>query len=450
MENNFSKRFKQIIEKQKPCEIVYVLLQIKLALHQLGIFDENDVLPNLTDIINARKTDKFHSVMSKEKAASLKNRLKKVIHKDAKKDNLNTAFFDDLDSKTIQSLTILALNTANLALELRRFMDTNPRRTGVNFAPVAIRQLMQTLLINLDQKQHLETLYDPFARTGDILFSWPPLPFKNVILQTESTFEKEVSLLFWNVVIFCEHDSQSEEEFITQQNIRVVNHQPLMESDIPHGLKCDAVISAIALPNSANKSNIPNAKTSSTIHVEYTLQALNQKGIAVLLIEDGFFHRSTFDYKIREQLVDEDLVEMVISLPANLYLKNAHFNAGILVINKNKPAKTQSKIKLINLHALKEFELKEIKELGSLLCQTDTETSFQVTSDQEPNFDSIILSTNQIKQNNFSLRPLDYINTPVVPNSSNFEKETKKLVQILDEWKSLEQRFTNVLAGKGG
>jgi hypothetical protein len=448
MDNRFSKQFKQIIEKQNPCEIVYVLMQVKLALYELGIFDDFDASLNLGDMFNARRTGKSHSEMSKEKAITLKNRLKDVIYKDAKHNALNTSFFEELDPKAIPPIMRLALTTDNLALELRNFMDANPRRTGINFAPVAVRQLMQTLLVKLAAGQKFESLCDPLARTGDMLFAWPPLPFKYVHLSTDNEFEEEIAKLFWNVVTLSEHDSSHEEEFITQQQVSVSHNQPILSNHFTSDIKYDAIISAIGLPYRLPKLDNQNAKTFSTMCVEYTLHALNKNGIAVLLIEDGFFHRSTFDYQIREQLIDEDLVDMVISLPANLYLKNAHFNANILVIRKNKPTNYQNQVRFINIHTLKELESSEIKSLGSCLSESSSATKDELTSELKSNIDSTTIRADQIRENGFSLRPLDYLQVRALPRMPNLHEESEKLHQLLDEWKSLQQSFQNAVLGE--
>ncbi|QBZ82743.1 type I restriction-modification system subunit M [Hydrogenovibrio crunogenus] len=374
MDNNFSKNFKQAIQNQDPCEIVYVLLQIKLALVSLNELDETSVELGLTELIKGRHNNRSHTEMATLKATETKNRLKDEVHRFAKSNDLYTDLFDNLDAKMIVSLTTIALTTDNLSLELRKFMDDNPRRTGVNFTPVVIRRLMQSVLLNLTSDKEQTSLLDPLSRTGDLVFSWPPLPFSKIGLNSDTQLEREVAKLFWNVVMLDQHDLQSNEPNIVQQTVTTTPVK-LLQNHKPKKEKYDAVLSSIASSTGTVNHDTRKAKTHSTAWVEAILEILNDNGVAVLLIEDGFFHRTTFDYEFREQLVKKDLVEMIIALPANLYFKNAHFNASILVINKNKPVHAKNKVKLFHLHELKNLKLDEIEKLAAFTSHAEAHHS---------------------------------------------------------------------------
>lgn len=430
-----------MIKNQEPCEIVYALLQIKLALSSLNIHDENTFDLGLMDVIKGRRNNRSLAETSELKAAETKNALKDEVHRFAQEKRLSTDLFDNLDSKIVASLARIALTTDNLSLELRNFMDDNPRRTGVNFTPVVIRQLMQSLLIKITEDKRQERLYDPIARTGDLLFSWPPLPFSKIALYSEAPFEREIATLFWNAAMLDQHDWQPEEQNIIQQTITTTLGNPTQASLFTRQEKYDAALSSVALSTGTVNPEMTNAKTLSTTWVNSIVESLNESGVAVLLLEDGFLHRTTFDYKFREQLVNQDLVEMVIALPANLYLKNAHFNASILVINKNKSVHAKNKVKLFHMHELKELKLNEIKELGVFACDLDTNIKTTLQPDLADNIGSTTVSTQQIRENSFSLRPLDYLKVSATIGQVDLDAELKKLDKIQLEWKSLEQGF---------
>ena len=443
MHNNFSKNFKQAIQNQEPCDIVYVLLQIKLALSTLIERDETIEL-GLMDLIKGRRKDHSYQEMAMLKATETKKRFKNEVHRFAKEKELNTELFDHLDSKIIISLVMIALTTENLALELRTFMDNNPRRTGVNFTPLVIRQLMQRVLIELTKNQPQISLFDPVSRTGDLLFSSPPLPFSKIILNSERSFEREVATLFWHVVMLEQYYWQMANQTILQQTMTTTLSNPFQNAK-PKKEKYDAVLSSIAMSTGMTNTATINAKTHTTLWVESILEILNDNGVAVLLVEDGFFHRTTFDYEFREHLVKQDLVEMVIALPANLFLKHAHFNASILVINKNKAIHAKNKVKLFHLHQLKELNFEEIKELVGSICGLDTNTQKNLAPNLVVNIDSLTVSKQLIIENRFSLRPLDYLHSSIASEQLTLDVELKKLEMIQKEWQSLEQNFRDLV-----
>ncbi|QBZ82741.1 hypothetical protein GHNINEIG_00777 [Hydrogenovibrio crunogenus] len=58
-----------------------------------------------------------------------------------------------------------------------------------------------------------------------------------------------------------------------------------------------------------------------------------------------------------------------------------------------------------------------------------------------PEIASITVSTQQISQNSFSLRPFDYLQIQSTSGTLNLNAEIDKLDTIRQEWQSLEQDF---------
>lgn len=69
--------------------------------------------------------------------------------------------------------------------------------------------------------------------------------------------------------------------------------------------------------------------------ISNAIASLNEKGKAVILVADGPLFQSSMVAKIRQNLVDNDLIEAVISLPDKLLLGTT-IPTNLLVINKDK------------------------------------------------------------------------------------------------------------------
>ena len=79
--------------------------------------------------------------------------------------------------------------------------------------------------------------------------------------------------------------------------------------------------------------------------IEKGVKSLKQNGKLIALITQGFLFRGMQEQRLREQLVEEDLVETVISLPGGLLL-NTGIPLVILVLNKGK--KIAGKVKFVD------------------------------------------------------------------------------------------------------
>jgi type I restriction enzyme M protein len=81
-----------------------------------------------------------------------------------------------------------------------------------------------------------------------------------------------------------------------------------------------------------NFGRIPNAEH---FLIEKGIESINENGKLIVAISTGFLFRSGSEQFLRQYIVDNDLLEMVISLPGGL-LYNTGIPIVVLVINKSK------------------------------------------------------------------------------------------------------------------
>jgi type I restriction enzyme M protein len=83
--------------------------------------------------------------------------------------------------------------------------------------------------------------------------------------------------------------------------------------------------------------NAVSATAGDSLWIQQALSKLNETGKGYILLPQGFLFRGGYDAKVREYLLENELLETVIGLPANV-LDGTGIPPVILVINKNKPA----------------------------------------------------------------------------------------------------------------
>ncbi len=89
----------------------------------------------------------------------------------------------------------------------------------------------------------------------------------------------------------------------------------------------------------------PNIRTIEQFLIEKGIQSLKQNGKLIALLPQGFLFRGMHEQRLREHLVEEDLIDTIISLPGGLLLHTG-IPLIILVLDKNK--KLPGRIKFVD------------------------------------------------------------------------------------------------------
>lgn len=149
-----------------------------------------------------------------------------------------------------------------------------------------------------------------------------------------------------------------------------------------------------------NKKNI----YSDWIFIQDVLYRLKKTGTAAVLVTPGALTRVNEEI-LREQIVVNDWLEAVITLPENLYSK---YYAGteLLIFNKDKESSRKGKVIFIDIS--KEFKRQgrrtvEITEAGLLQVREIFVHSWEVKGV------SAVCSREQIQKNQYSFKPTQYI-----------------------------------------
>jgi type I restriction enzyme M protein len=157
---------------------------------------------------------------------------------------------------------------------------------------------------------------------------------------------------------------------------------------------------------------IPSRKNADWLFCQIGLLRTAPNGICVIITSKGTLVRSN-EVPIRQSILEDDLIECVITLPERLH-ENLNIGKEIIIFNKNKPEKRKGKVLFINA---KESGSKivgnkytissnEIKKISDAYKEGKEETGFSKFVDKK-----------KIEEYKYSLNPVEYLDFDTLNNS---------------------------------
>lgn len=98
---------------------------------------------------------------------------------------------------------------------------------------------------------------------------------------------------------------------------------------------------------------LPSDTNADMAFISHAIASLNDNGKAAVVVPHGVLFRGGTDAKIRQELLQADLIEAVIGLPPNLF-SNTGIPVVVIIFNKNKTAERKGKVQFID--ASKEYK----------------------------------------------------------------------------------------------
>ncbi len=241
---------------------------------------------------------------------------------------------------------------------IRQFADTAGKKGGEFYTP---NEVVRTMVKVLDPDEGYE-VYDPACGSGGMLIqAYYHLKDKGKDPRKLFLYGQEINILTWaiakmNVILhdleanIYQGDTFSNPKFLEGdgglKNFDIVLANPMWNQD---GYK-----SAIE-SDQLNRFVYGIAPNSSADWgwIQHMLASLKHGGRMGIVLDNGVLFRGGAEGRIREKVVDRNLVECVIALPEKLF-----YNTGapgcILILNKDKQAERKEKVLFI--YASNDFE----------------------------------------------------------------------------------------------
>ena len=150
-------------------------------------------------------------------------------------------------------------------------------------------------------------------------------------------------------------------------------------------------------------------KTADLMFVQHMLASLKSDGHMATIMPNGVLFRGGKEKLIRERLINDDVIEAIISLPQGLFYGTG-IPACVLVCNKNKPDDLRDKVLFINA----DREYAEGKNQNKLRPEDVEKIDFVFTHKREiPKYSRLVDKAEIADKNDYNLNIRRYVdNTP--------------------------------------
>lgn len=316
---------------------------------------------------------------------------------------------------------------------------------GEFFTPQNVSKLIAQLAMH--KQTTVNKIYDPAAGSGSLLLQ-AKKHFDNHIIE-DGFFGQEINHTTYNLArmnMFLHNvnydkfniqlgDTLTDPHFIDDKPFdAIVSNPPYsvnwVGSDDPTLINDDRFAPAGVL---APKSKADFA------FVLHALNYLSSKGRAAIVCFPGIFYRGGAEQKIRKYLVDNNFVETVISLPANLFFGTS-IGVNILVLSKHK-----SEYKTQFIDATGEDFYKKVTN-NNMLEDVHIEKIMQLFDSKE-NLEHVALTIDNAKiaENDYNLSVSSYVEAVDTREVIDIEILNTELTETVNNITTLRTAIDNLI-----
>ncbi len=188
----------------------------------------------------------------------------------------------------------------------------------------------------------------------------------------------------------------------------------------------------------------PPPKYGDLAFVQHMLASLAPAGMLGVVVPHGILYRGGAEKSIRRGLIEDDLIEAVLTLAPNLFYGTG-INAGVLIINRRKPKQRRGQVLFV--HGEGEFTEGKNQNLLSDANVQRLTNAFQEFEDI-PRFARVV-ATRELRANDHNLSVSRYIRTYVEPEPVDMPSELKTLRSLRHARDRAESKMMDLIAELG-
>lgn len=197
-------------------------------------------------------------------------------------------------------------------------------------------------------------------------------------------------------------------------------------------------------PYGRDSFGVPPQSYGDLAFVQHMLASLKDKGLLAVVLPHGVLFRGGAEGKIRQKLLEHDLVDAVIGLAPNLFY-GAGIPACIVILRKSKPEDHQKKVLIIN-GAEQFLEGKAQNHL--------TDAHIETLSQAYLNYEDVdrlarVVPGEEIQSNEFNLNISRYVHLHVAEDDVDVEEEVLKLMELQEQRDQAEAKMMGFLKELG-
>jgi len=317
------------------------------------------------------------------------------------------------------------------------------------FTPHAVAKIMASCLVTEEVKD--VTCYDPSAGSGTLLMNLAhAIGEDKCTIYSQDISQKSSNLLRLNLIL---NDLvHSIPNIVKGNTILEPYHKEangklkqfdFIVSNPPFKLDFSDYVADLDTKENnerffAGMPNVPKTKKEGMaiypLFIQHIVYTLNHKGRAAIVVPTGFITaQSGIEKKIRERLVEKQMLRGVISMPSNIFATTGT-NVSILFLDK---ANTKGNIVLMDASKLG-TTVKEGKNQKTLLSDAEEQLIINTFNKHEAVEDfTVIVSYDQIKEKNYSLSAGQYFDVKIEYTDITQDEFATKMDAFQSNLKSL-------------
>lgn len=296
---------------------------------------------------------------------------------------------------------------------IKYFADSAGKKGGEFYTPAEVVRL----LVQLVKPQAGHTIYDPTVGSGGFLIqSYQYVEEQGQNPQNLALYGQDSNGTVWsicnmnmilhNITRFTIENGDTLEDPLILENgqirkfDRVLANPPFSQDYSRANLK---------FTNRFREFCPEKGKKADLMFVQHMIASLKPDGHMATIMPHGVLFRGGKEKLIREILIEDDLIEAIISLPPGLFYGTG-IRACVLVVNKNKPDELRDKILFINA----DREYAEGKNQNKLRPEDIEKIDYVFTHKREyPKYSRLVDKSEIVEKHDFNLNIRRYVdNTP--------------------------------------
>lgn len=177
---------------------------------------------------------------------------------------------------------------------------------------------------------------------------------------------------------------------------------------------------------SAYKYGLPSKSAADWANYQIALNKLKPAGRAIATTSVGGLNRAS-DIKIREGIINDDLVEAIIMLPSSMYVNTA-IPTAIIVFNKRKAESIKNKVIMIDAS---EHFVRKNRRQNSLTQETINRIIDVVQNGTAEKQFSTVVDLETLRKNEYNLNASYYLNAQLIEQQLSNSILLKEIAEIL-------------------
>jgi len=398
---------------------------------------------------------------------------------------MTAVYFGDKEKLTDQTLSRLMLHFNKYSLRndhlykkdilgdayeylIKMFADSAGKKGGEFYTPKPVVKL----IVGLIKPEAGQAVYDPTCGSGGMLLEsarYIDKHFDRVGGQINVTLKgQEQNLNTWsiakiNMILHGMQDADIRKgdtlgnpKHLKDGEIesfdRVIANPPFslkkwwdpVESSLQEDDKAPNYTKMVSDPHGRFAFGVPPRNYADLAFVQHMVASLKQNGKMGIVLPHGILFRGSSEGKIRQGLIEADLIEAIIGLPPALFYGTG-IPAAILIINKSKPDLVKNKVVFIDASG----EYKEGKNQNSL--EPENIETIQKAYDQALESGEDIekmmhlVGVDEIKGNDYNLNIARYIDTSEVEEQVDIDATLANIASLEKEQADIDTKLNRYL-----